>query len=373
MGEEAHQTRSGVPEGTVVGERYRITRPLGEGGMSSVFLADDVKKPGRQRVVKVMASFLVRDERSRARFEQEALIGRALKHPHIVDVLAAGVDPVLKAPWIAMELLEGRTLEQTVLEEGAFHPEHVRRIFHDFGSALAAAHLAGVVHRDLKPENLFLQSVPSRSLPYTVKVLDFGIAKIRKDVNALNSQVMGSPLWMAPEQLTQGTMITPATDVWPLGLIAFFALTGKRYWRTANEPAMNLPKLFSEIMAADIVPPSQRATELGLSVRVPPAFDAWFLHCVARDPSSRFPTVNDATGSLMRALETSTPPPAMPPVSGIVRTVPALPSSEAPPPPEATPTVAPPSKSGRMLWILLVTGLVLALTGLSALALHFFG
>jgi serine/threonine-protein kinase len=315
MAEEAHQSL-GVPEGTVVGERYRITRPLGTGGMSSVYLADDVKKPGRQRVVKVMASFLVRDERSRARFEQEALIGRALKHAHIVDVLAAGVDPVLKAPWIAMELLEGRTLEQTVLEEGAFHPEHVRRIFHDFGSALAAAHLAGVVHRDLKPENLFLQSVPSKSLPYTVKVLDFGIAKIRKDVTALNSQVMGSPLWMAPEQLSHGTAIGPFTDVWPYGLIAFYALVGKPYWLVANEPAMNLPKLIAELISAELVPPSKRAAELGASVAIPPAFDAWFLSCVERDHARRFPTIADATGALHRALEPVAAPvlaPAAPP------------------------------------------------------------
>jgi serine/threonine-protein kinase len=323
--------------GKVVGDRYRIGRALGSGGMSSVFVAEDLKRPDRPRAVKVMAPFLLTDERSRARFEQEALIGRALKHPNIVDVLAAGVDPSLGSPWIAMELLEGKTLTDAIEQRGPLPADEVRRIFVDFGSAVSAAHQAGAVHRDLKPDNIFLASTPSKMLPYTVKVLDFGIAKVRKDVSALNSQIMGTPVWMAPEQLAPGTPIDPSTDAWAFGLIAFAALTAKPYWKVANEPAMNLPKLFGEIMAEEIVAPSRRAAELGVNVALPPAFDAWFLHCVARDASARFPTIADATRALDRALGGARPTPSEELPAVAPPTPPAKASEPPPQPPRARP------------------------------------
>jgi serine/threonine protein kinase len=301
---------AGVPQGTVVGGRYRLIKPLMSGGMASVFVADDLKHPGTMRAVKLMAPRLLKDAKSRERFEQEALIGRAIKHPNIVDVLGAGVDPALESPWIAMELLEGGTLAETVQKRGKLTLGEVRGLFTDFGSALDAAHKAGVVHRDLKPENLFLEARPSKSQPYTLKVLDFGIAKVKKDVTMKNSQLIGSPMWMAPEQLSPGTSLGPFTDVWPFGLIAFFALVGKPYWTVANERAINLPKLLVEIMTSDFVAPSARAKELGVEVALPPEFDAWFLRCVARDPVQRFASIADAAHELDHALQ-SRPSPSM--------------------------------------------------------------
>jgi serine/threonine protein kinase len=292
----------GVPAGTLVASRYRVVRPLTEGGMATVYVAEDTQAANRLCALKIMAPRLLRDERSRERFEQEATIGTVLKHPHIVEVLGAGVDEQLESPWIAMELLEGGTIAAVLKARGALPLDEVRLTFLGFGAAMAAAHSRGVVHRDLKPENVFLQSTPSEGLPHTLKVLDFGIAKVRKDVTMKNSQLIGSPLWMAPEQLAAGTSIGPFTDVWPFGLLAFFALTGKPYWATANEPSMNLPKLLAEIMAHDIVAPTQRATQIGAAVTWPTQFDEWFMRCVARDASARFQTVGDAAAELDDAL-----------------------------------------------------------------------
>ncbi len=302
LGEYVEDSSVGVPSGTLVAERYRVQRPLTEGGMATVYVAEDTTAPGKLCALKIMAPRLLRDEKSRERFEQEAMIGTTLRHPHIVSVLGAGVDEALESPWIAMELLEGGTISEVLKKRGALPLEEVRQLFLGFGAAMAAAHSRGVVHRDLKPENVFLQSEPSDGLPYTLKVLDFGIAKVKKDVTMKNSQLIGSPLWMAPEQLAAGTNIGPFTDVWPFGLLAFFALTGKPYWLVANEASMNLPKLLSEIMAADLAAPTERARALGAPVTWPSPFDGWFLRCVARDQSARFATVGDAAAALDVAL-----------------------------------------------------------------------
>ncbi|MFO0686436.1 MAG: serine/threonine-protein kinase [Sandaracinus sp.] len=293
---------SSIPIGTIVAGRFRVERPLTEGGMATVFVASDLEVPGTERALKIMAPRLLNDDKSRERFEQEATIGSVLKHPHIVEVLGAGVDPALESPWIAMELLQGGTIAGVLRERGPFPPDEVRALFLRFGAAMAAAHSRGVVHRDLKPENVFLEARPNEGLPFTLKVLDFGIAKVRKDNSMKNSQLIGSPLWMAPEQLSAGTSIGPFTDVWPFGLLAFYALTGKSYWLVANEGAMNLPKLLAEILAADLVAPTARARQLGVEVTWPEAFDAWFLRCVARDPAARFATVGDAAAELDVAL-----------------------------------------------------------------------
>jgi phage tail sheath gpL-like len=102
--------------------------------------------------------------------------------------------------------------------------------------ALDCAHQQSLVHRDLKPANIFLAQPRRTDVPFTVKILDFGIAKWAQDARfrAANSEVIGSPYWMAPEQLQAGAEISPATDVWALGLIAFWALTGRLYWVTGN-------------------------------------------------------------------------------------------------------------------------------------------
>ncbi len=354
-----------VPEGTLVAGRWRVKKPLTEGGMATVYVAEDTLAPGTLCALKIMAPRLLRDEKSRERFEQEAMIGTTLKHPHIVSVLGAGVDDALESPWIAMELLEGGTISAVLRERGPFTPSDVRKLFLGFGAAMAAAHNRGVVHRDLKPENVFLQSTPNDGLPFTLKVLDFGIAKVRKDVTMKNSQLIGSPLWMAPEQLSAGTHIAPFTDVWPFGLLAFFALTGKNYWLVANAPSMNLPKLLAEIMAAELVKPTDRAKELGVEVTWPAAFDAWFLRCVSRDQNARFPTVGEAAAELDIALNPDSPPPEPVKIEP-VKAEPVIEARPEPAPPAPIVASVPTSSPSRAPYAFVAGALVLLALALGA-------
>src|SRR5262249_37594219 len=158
---------------------------------------------------------LAYDADARRRFEREARISAHIASDHVVQVLAAGVDTESGRPWLLMELLHGEDLASYVRRTGAMTPEQTRAGFKQLRHALLAAHAAGIVHRDLKPETLFLSPGRRAGALFTLKVLDFGIAKIvaeapRDDATA----PIGSMLWMAPEQTELGATITSATDTW---------------------------------------------------------------------------------------------------------------------------------------------------------------
>src|SRR5262249_20605287 len=120
-----------------------------------------------------------------------------------------------------------------------------------------------IVHRDLKPENLFLTHRETGEP--VVKILDFGIAKVLSDSTKVSQEVRGTPLYMAYEQATAGH-ISPQTDIWALGLVTFYLLTARCYWRTANSPEASLTQLFGEVLSLPIDPASQRAREIGAPV-----------------------------------------------------------------------------------------------------------
>jgi len=120
-----------------------------------------------------------------------------------------------------------------------------------------------------------------------VKILDFGIAKTLADAEARATASVGTPLWMAPEQTTQGAAITPATDVWALGLIAFRLLSGRYYWKSAYDEGKSTAMLLREVLIDPMVPASERVAQYGLPP-LPAGFDEWFARCTAREPSARF-------------------------------------------------------------------------------------
>ena len=282
--------------GTVFAGDFRVVRPLSEGGMGAVYVVEQLST-GVTRALKLMRPELVSDPSLRRRFEQEAA---RIASEHVVAVLAAGVDAPSGMPWLVMELLDGSDLADLIARDGALPVERARPIFDQLCHAVGAAHAAGIVHRDLKPENVFVAKAQRAGADVTVKVLDFGIAKIFADAKTSKTDAMGSPLWMAPEQTERGDRIGPQTDVWALGLIAFTVLTGRKYWLCAEDPNAGMTALLREIVLEPLATASARAAALGAQVAPPPGFDAWFAKCVSRDPATRFADATAAHAELRR-------------------------------------------------------------------------
>jgi serine/threonine protein kinase len=298
-----------IAAGRVFAGGYRVERRLGGGGMGAVYVAEQLAT-GAPRALKLMRPDLVADPHLLRLFEQEARIGHRIESDHIVKVIDAGVDGDTGIPWLAMELLEGEPLATRVERDGAIPREEAAAILLQIGHALAAAHAIGVVHRDLKPENVFLCRALHDGAPFTVKLLDFGIAKVLKAAVTQGTIPIGTPLWMAPEQALGGT-VGPGADVWALGLLAFWMLTGRRYWK--SEPANPIGALH-EALHETREGASARAAYHGREGRLPGGFDGWFGRCVARAPEDRYPDASSARDALRAAFaqpgSSSEPPPS---------------------------------------------------------------
>jgi len=287
--------------GQTVSGDFRVLRPLAEGGMGAVYVVEQLST-GKQRALKVMHPQFVLDARARERFAQEARVGANLASDHIVEVVAAGVDPATGIPWLAMELLQGDDLASVLQRRGTIPAHEAHEVFAQLCHALGAAHAVGLVHRDLKPENVFLAAPRRAGIPFTVKVLDFGIAKLVQEAQNNSTQAMGSPLWMSPEQTEAGARIRPATDVWALGLVAYRMLTGRPFWRGANEEATSVMGLLREVVIDPLPSATQRAAEFGVHHLVPAGFDAWFARAVCRSQDQRFQNASDAMSALSPVL-----------------------------------------------------------------------
>jgi eukaryotic-like serine/threonine-protein kinase len=190
-----------IAPGMLVTPNVRLERPLGEGGMGSVWVAEHLALDSRV-VVKFIADAYVKNDEARLRFAREAAAASKVKSPHVVQTLDYGVteDGV---PYIVMELLEGRNLADTLNAEGTLSPAVVLELIGQLSRALDKAHHVGIWHRDIKPENVFLCDAGDGVA--FVKLLDFGIAKIATqtgiDGGTKTGSLMGSPYYMSPEQL----------------------------------------------------------------------------------------------------------------------------------------------------------------------------
>ncbi len=337
-------------EGAVFCGDFRIVRVIARGGMGTVYEAVQLST-GRRRALKVLHRRFAPDDPSSQRFLEEARVKSRVDSEHMVDVVVAGVDHASNALWIAMELLEGETLADRLLElpSGSTLPtEAVWRVLGQLCRGLARAHQQGVVHRDLKPANVFLAR--GANGPETVKLLDFGIAHIMGSEGG-DSLALGTPLWMAPEQVTRGE-ITPATDVWAVGLIAFRLFTGRIYWLDSLAGEQTLQGLLDEITTEPLVSATARAEAHGSTRDLPVGFDAWFARCVARDPASRYRSAREMAAALAEIMPAAS---SMPVLDYIARPTPARPTrrprvitESSPPARGAAPTApasSPPSEA----------------------------
>ncbi len=329
--------------GSIFARDYRIVAPLGQGGMGALYVAEQLST-SKRRALKLMHPTLVSEAEHRDRFVREAQVGARIASEHVVEVTAAGVDEQTGLPYIAMELLEGETFDSYVKRRGFLPTPELLLVFQQLCHAMMAAHAAGIIHRDLKPENVFLAlNRRAGGAPFVVKVLDFGIAKLAAEAGTRGTTgAMGSPLWMAPEQTERGS-ITAAADVWALGLMAYFALTGTVFWRAARDPQTTVAQVLREIVLEPIPAATIRANETGLLDRLPPGFDRFFAQAVARDPSARFRDAN-AFWNALTAMTSSTGATiaAMPPSSGMRPQPPMVPSLAPPTPMPVSPPPATP-------------------------------
>ena len=214
-----------VPTPRMLGQRYRLEKRLGQGGMGKVYRATDVSL-NRTVAVKMIRDELFANQSAMEKFRQESRVTASLAHPNVVTVHDFGVDTNQRV-FLVMELLQGITLREEFRQKTRLPAERTLELFEGICAGIGAAHARGLVHRDLKPENIFI-SKPN--VLEVVKITDFGIAKtlaeFADDANATATGVLvGTMRYMSPEQL-QGKSTSPRWDLWALGVIAYEALCG---------------------------------------------------------------------------------------------------------------------------------------------------
>jgi len=280
-------------EGTVVGGRYRVEHIIGQGGMGSVWRGHHISL-GHPVAIKFVHPKLAGSSEARRRFEIEAKAAARINSRHAVKVHDHGVTDD-GHPYIVMEFLEGEPLEHAIKTRGPLLLPEVTTIVTQAARALEAAHEAGIVHRDLKPDNIFLARDPEAGrLGYTVKVVDFGIAKlVHEDHKVVGGTqagaLLGTPHYMSPEALTSSHPVGPPSDVWSLGGCTFAALCGS--------PPFGgdvIGEVVLKVCSAPMPVPSK------VNSSVPREFDAWFARACARVPAQRFQSAREAAVALQQ-------------------------------------------------------------------------
>lgn len=256
--------------------QYTLGKKLGEGGMGAVYSAHHalMRRPTAIKLVPLEKA----GEASLARFEREVRLTSKLTHPHTITIYDYGRTPE-GVFYYAMELLDGATLGEVVEASGALPAGRVIRVLHQVAGALREAHGVGLVHRDIKPANIMLAD--QGGIPDEAKILDFGLVKELEDSSTARltkaDAVTGTPQYLAPETITAPDSVDARSDIYSLGAVGYFLLTGEHVFTGAT---------VVEVCAAHLheppVPPSERLGEA-----VPADLERLVLHCLAKDPQDR--------------------------------------------------------------------------------------
>jgi eukaryotic-like serine/threonine-protein kinase len=265
--------------GQVVGSLV-LRDKLAEGGMGTIWAAEHVGL-GRIVAVKFLAAHVADEPIAISRFTHEARLLARIKSPHTPQVFDHGISSE-GTPYIAMELIEGTELRDWIDKHGTMSMLQVSRLVTQVARALSAAHELGIIHRDIKPENILLSGGAD---DFHVTLIDFGIAKSLLSTGAAISHfgvALGTPSYMSPEQVMGVTEIDERTDVWSLGVVAYWCLTER------------LP------FVGDLAEALYIAIHLGvfrpvtaLRPELPPELDAWFARALAQDPKERFGSAHE--------------------------------------------------------------------------------
>ncbi len=272
--------------GTILAEKYRLIRVLGEGGMGVVF--EGVHELTQRPVaVKLLHAHLSNHGTMVQRSLREARAAAALRHRNVVDVLDMGREPGGQV-YLVLEFLTGEPFSDRLRRCGPLSADEATRLILPIMSALHAAHLRGIVHRDVKPENVFI-AVDPESGEEVPKLLDFGIAKIDGGARATSTgEAIGTPAYMAPEQATNAAVVDARADIWSVGVLWFEALTGHLPYK-----ADNVMQALAMLLTTD----PMRLSEVAPSVPAPLA--AAVERAMMRDREARWPSLDHFTQAVL--------------------------------------------------------------------------
>jgi eukaryotic-like serine/threonine-protein kinase len=277
--------------------RFLVESKIGEGGFGAVYRGVQLAT-GRKVALKLLHPEMTKDENLVMRFRREGTVLCTLRDAHTITTYDFDQTPD-GTLYIAMELLEGKSLHQLFHEQAPLEWRRVFKILTEMCSSLAEAHAQGIVHRDLKPENVYLESRPGN--PEFVKILDFGIAKVMRG-DAIDpqspqltatGQTLGTLEYMSPEQL-MGKQLDGRSDIYALGVVAYEMITGRLPFPDAKGPA----GLITAQLKQTPIPPSQANPKAGL----PQKADRAILKCLEKDKNNRFPNVSELSNALQDVL-----------------------------------------------------------------------
>ena len=341
--------------GVVLNGRFKIESKLGEGGFGAVYKGTQIQS-GRKVALKLLHPEMTRDENLVARFRREGLVLCNLRDPHTITTYDFDATPD-GTLYIAMELLEGKSLHQVFHSEAPIAWQRVLKIVAQMCSSLGEAHRQNIVHRDLKPENIYLENRGGD--PEFVKILDFGIAKVMRGDNSVDpqapqltatGQTLGTLEYMSPEQL-MGKQLDGRSDVYALGVLMYELLTGRLPFPEAKGPAA--------LITAQLKQTPKPPSSVHPQGDIPPGVDRIVLKALEKDKNHRFQDVGAlasaateciasggqwaaADGGTARGPQVPQPQAPQPRSGGSAPNLPIPPPQQpAPPPVMAPPAVAP--------------------------------
>ncbi|HEV7126751.1 MAG TPA: protein kinase, partial [Ktedonobacterales bacterium] len=255
----------------ILGERYELQEPIGRGGMATIFRANDLRM-GRPVAVKILREVYSSDPKFVTRFQREARAASMLQHPNIVQVFDYGQTG--ESYYIVMEFIDGTDLRHYLKRMGKLTNERAALIGHDVALGLGAAHRRGIVHRDVKPQNVMLNEDD------LVKLTDFGIASVYKEVGAerltTTGMTLGTVQYYAPEQ-AQGEVVTPAADIYALGIVLYEMLAGRTPFEGDTPVAVAMHHI------QDLPEPPSR-----YNPNIAPSLERIIMRCLEKDPRDRY-------------------------------------------------------------------------------------
>src|SRR6266853_3610678 len=294
--DDGAETTSSIQGEPILDGRYQLEKRLGQGGMGVVFKARHIFLKTQHAIKIILPDLVGNDPNLTTRFRQEALAAAAIRHQNIIAVTDFGVVRGTM-PFLVMEFVQGRSLQDIMAEEGAMSPLRAFELMQPICGGIAAAHRQGIIHRDLKPLNVMIcDDLPSSE---AVKILDFGLAKIKSGellgsfIAAQTTGLMGSPFYMAPEQWGDDPPDARA-DVYSLGVMFYQMLAGEVPFKGSSIPAIMKKHLTLEV-------PSLASK----GIEAPPQLEAAIRHALEKEPQYRTPSADEFVGELRAAMATA--------------------------------------------------------------------